>query len=240
MPGRAWRRVGAVVVAWVVGCAAAAGQEAVDPAAVIQAARMSATLQQTDLHGTIRKGRERVDLSLFLRGRDIQFALQGGALRFHMRLGDEGSELFEIIDGKTRRFDRARLVEAVAGTDLSYEDLALRFFYWPKPVYEGTERVNGQECWKIRLNNPGRDGDYAVVYVWVHTRFGAFMRIRGHDRQGRMLKQFEVTEVMNVGRGVYTLRKMKVDTLEPATGRVRSSTYLEFQRPAKTDPGGLR
>jgi hypothetical protein len=211
-----------------------------DAAAVIAQARISASLQQTDLHGVIRKGPQKTVLSLFLRGKDIQFALQGGAQRFHMRLNDDNCELLEINAGKTVRFDRDKLVKPVSGTDLSYEDLTLRFFYWANPQFEGDERVNGQECWKIRLNNPGHDGEYAVVYVWVHTKFGAFMRIRGHDRQGRMRKQFEVEEVMNVGDGVYTLRKMKVDSLDPAGGRVIGTTFLEFDRPKKADPGGLR
>lgn len=216
-----------------------AGQQP-DPAAVIAEARMSAALQQTDLHGAIRKGRQKTAVSLFLRGKDIQFAVQDGGQRFHMRLNDDSCELFEIVGGKTRRFDAAKLVQPVAGTDLNYEDLTLRFFYWPKPVYEGSERVNGQECWKIRLNNPGRDGRYAVVYVWVHSKFGAFMRIRGHDAKGRLLKEFEVEEVMSIGKGVHTLRRMKVDTIDPASGRVAGNTFLEFDRPGKSDPGGLR
>lgn len=217
-----------------------AGGQQPDAAAVIAAARMSAALQQSDLQGVIRKGRQKTAVSLFLRGKDIQFALDGGARRFHMRLNEDNCELLEILGGKTLRFDRAKLVEPVGGTDLSHEDLTLRFFYWPNPVLEGAERVNGHECWKIRLNNPGRDGRYAVVYVWVHTKFGAFMRIRGHDSKGRLLKQFEVEEVMNIGKGVYTLRRMKVDTIDPASGRVAGNTFLEFERPGKTDPGGLR
>jgi len=194
---------------------AARAEQNVDPAAVIRQARMAASLQQSDLHGVIRKGRTKIPVSLFLRGKNIQFALNGGALRFHMRLLDDRCELREIVDGKTRIFPASKL--------------------------EGGERVNGSDCWKIRLDNPGRDGNFGVVYVWVNKKYGAFMRIRGHDRKGRLLKQFEVEEVMNIGKGVYTIRKMKVDTMNPTTGRVAGSTWIEFDRPGKKkDPGGLR
>ena len=234
------RRVAGVVV---LALAAAFPQVvlAVDAAAVIEAARMSASLQQSDLNGSIRKDRTKTPLAMFLRGRDIQFQYQiGGKWQaFHMRLNDESCDLLEIVDGKTRVFDAKKLVQPVAGTDLNFEDLALRFFYWPNPQDEGEEKVNGQDCYKIRLNNPGRSGNYALVYVWVNKKFGAFMRIRGHDRAGKLLKQFEVESVMSVGDGVYTLRKMKVDTMNDS-GRVAGSTYVEFEKPTKADPGGLR
>ncbi len=232
------------IISTISACAVVAGGSAlgqqVDPAAVIRQARIAASLQHSDLHGTIRKGRKKIDVSLFLRGKNIQFALLGGTMRFHMRLSDDRCELLEIVNGKTRRFPASKLVAPIEGTDLNYEDLALSFFYWPNPKLEGSERVNSSECWKIRLDNPGRDGDFGVVYVWVNKKYGAFMRIRGHDRKGRLLKQFEVEAVMKIDKGVYTLRKMKVDTMNPATGRVAGSTWIEFDLPQKKDPGGLR
>lgn len=236
-------RHGSLVVAVLAGVAGSLSQTAlaVDAKAVIEQARMSAALQQTDLNGSIRKGRTKTPLAMFLRKKDIQFQYQiGGKWQaFHMRLNDDNCELLEIVNGKTKRFDAKKLVQSVAGTDLNFEDLALRFFYWPNPKHEGDEKVNGQDCFKIRLNNPGRDGRYAVVYVWVNKKFGAFMRIRGHDRTGKLLKQFEVESVMAVGNGAYTLRKMKVDTMNDS-GRVAGSTYVEFDKPKKVDPGGLR
>jgi len=232
-------QIGAVIALLAAPLSAASGQ--VDAAAVVDAARLSAAVQQSDLNGAIRKGRTKTPLALFLRGKNIQFQYQVGGKweAFHIHLDDKKCELREIVNGKTKFFDAKKLVQPVAGTDLNFEDLAFRFFYWPNPKYEGDERVNSQDCYKIRLNNPGRNGRYAVVYLWVHKKFGAFMRIRGHDRAGKLLKQFEVESVMNIGGGRYTLRKMKVDTMN-ASGRVAGSTYVEFDKPKKVDPGGLR
>ena len=84
-----------------------------DAAAVIEAARMSASLQQSDLNGSIRKDRTKTPLAMFLRGRDIQFQYQTGGKwqAFHMRLKDESCDLLEIVEGKTRVFAAKKLVQ---------------------------------------------------------------------------------------------------------------------------------
>jgi hypothetical protein len=213
---------------------------------ILEGARISATLTKLDegLSGNLRKGSSNTPITLFLKGKDIQFQFsenKGPWRIFHMRIGDENFNLFEIIDGKTTAFPAAKIVEPIAGTDLTYEDLALRFFYWPNPQLEGTEDVGGQPCYKLRVDKPkGAPGRYEVVYVWVHTKFGAFMRIRGHDKNGGLVKEFEVQEIMNVGDNVYTLREMQVATCDPATGRRVSITDVTFDRPNKVAPRGVR
>lgn len=225
-----------------------AGAQAQQPSAqqILEGARISATLTKLDegLNGNLRKGSSNTPITLFLKGKDIQFQFsedKGPWRIFHMRIGDANFNLFEIIDGKTLEFPAAKIVEPIAGMDLTYEDLALRFFYWPNPQLEGTEDVGGQPCYKLRVDKPkGSTGRYEVVYVWVHTKFGAFMRIRGHDKSGGLVKEFEVQEIMNVGDNVYTLRKMQVATCDPATGRRASITDVTFDRPNKVAPRGVR
>jgi hypothetical protein len=217
-----------------------------NPKAILEGARMSATLTKLDegLKGNIRKGNQKTDLMLFLKGKDIQFQFsenKGPWRVFHMRIGDADFKLFEVIDGKTVDFPDKKLVESIAGTDLTYEDLALRFFYWPDPKFEGQEDVGGQSCYKIRVDKPkGSAGRYEVVYVWVHTKFGAFMRIRGHEKNGGLVKEFQVEDVMQIAKDVWTLRKMQVATHDPATGRRLSITDVTFDTPNKAGPKGLR
>jgi hypothetical protein len=224
---------------------AATAQEP-DAARIIEGARISATLTVLDgpLNGTLSKSGKRTPIALFLQGQNIQFQFseKGDAWRvFHMRLADERYDLFEIINGKTVRFPAAKLVEPIAGTDLTYEDLAFRFFYWPNPKFEGREKVAGQDCYKIRLDKPrGAAGRYEAVYVWVHTKYGAFMRIRGHGPGGALLKEFQVEDVMQVAKDVWTLRKMQVATHDPKTGRRQSLTSVTFDTPKKTAVRGPR
>lgn len=223
----------------------AAAQEP-DPKIILEGARMAATLTKLDdgLSGNLRKGREKTPVTLFLKGKDIQFQFSennGPWQVFHMRIGDKNFDLFEMIDGKTKAFPAEKLVEPIAGTDLTYEDLALRFFYWPNPKLEGEEDVGGQACYKIRIDKPrSAAGRYEVVYVWVHKKFGAFMRIRGHDKSGGLVKEFQVEDVMKIAKDTWTLRKMQVATHDPANGRRLSITDVTFDSPKKAGPRGLR
>jgi hypothetical protein len=220
--------------------------QAPDAQRILEGARLAATLTQLDegLQGHITHNRRRIPITLFLRGKDIQFQFTepGGPLRvFHMRLSDRSYDLFEIINGKTVNFPPQKLIEPIAGSDLTYEDLALRFFYWPNPRLEGVENVGGQQCYKLRLNKPrGAAGRYEAVYVWVHTKYGAFMRIRGHDARGGLVKEFQVEKVMPIGNDVWTLEQMQVATHDPASGRRLSITSVNLNKPTKRSLRGLR
>lgn len=214
---------------------------------ILEGARMSATLTKLEdgLRGSLRKSGSNTPITLFLMGQDIQFHYteKGQPLRmFHMRIGDENFNLFENVNGKMTPFPDAKIVEPIADTDLTYEDLALRFFYWPNPQLEGEEDVGKEPCYKIRVNKPKNSaGNYDVVYVWVHKKFGAFMRIRGHDKNGGLVKEFEVEDIMNVANNVWTLRKMQVATCDPKNeGRRISITDVAFDSPKKVAPRGVR
>lgn len=214
---------------------------------IIAGTKMVAALQQADLTGTMTCGRNKVPVALFLRQKDIQFQVfEANAWKaFHMRLNDDSCQLFEMVNGKQKNFPAANIAKPIAGTDLSYEDLAMRFFYWKNPKLEGTERVGVHNCWKIRLNNPGQGGAYQVMYVWVHQKYGAFMKIEGFNRQGQILKRFEVTDVMNIGKdakgvAIYTLKQMNVNTMNPTNGRVTSLTKVIFENPKNMGNKGPR
>jgi hypothetical protein len=214
---------------------------------ILEGARISATLTQLDegLSGKLHKDQRNIPITLFLKGKDIQFQFSENKdvwRIFHMRIADEAFNLFEISDGKTSEFPAEKIIQPIAGTDLTYEDLALRFFYWPNPQLEGTEDVGGQPCYKLRIDKPkGSAGRYEVVYVWIHTKFGAFMRIRGHDKSGGLVKEFQVEDIMKVSDNVWTLRKMQVATCDPAKGGRRVSiTDLTFEAPKKVAPRGPR
>ena len=216
-----------------------------DAKAIMEGARLAATLTTLaeGLSGNLRQGGNKVPVTLFLKGKDIQFQFsenKGPWRVFHMRIGDSAFNLFEIIDGKTTNFPQAKLVAAIAGSDLTYEDLALRFFYWPNPKLEGQEDVGGQPCYKIRIAKPrGTAGRYEVVHVWVHTKFGAFMKIRGYDKNGGLVKEFQVEDIMQIAKDVWTLRTMQVATHDPANSRRLSITDVTFDSPKKTGPRGL-
>lgn len=220
-----------------------ANAQAPDPNRIIEGARLSAALVQLDggLSGSLTHNGRKTPITIFLKGKNIQFQfLENNSWRvFHLRLNKDAYDLFEIINGKTIDFPREKLTESIAGTDLTYEDLALRFFYWPNPELEGQENIGTEQTYKLRLNKPaGAAGNYFAVYVWVHTKFGAFMKIHGHAKNGALLKEFQVEDVMKVSDNVWTLRKMQVSSYK--NGRRSSITSMVLDKPTKTALKGLR
>jgi len=207
---------------------------------ILEGVRLSATLQQSNLTGNLRKKGNRYPIALFLRKENIQFQYFDSKVwqKFHMRLKKDKFDLFELKGGKTLKFPNAKLSQPVMGTDLTYEDLAFRFLYWPNAKIEGEETIKTQKCHKIRLVNPGRGGSYGIVYIWVHQKYGALMQVAGYNRKGQLLKRFHVTNLMKVGK-VQTLEKMNVETYKLGTEKVIGITYMEFDKP-KAAKKGLR
>jgi hypothetical protein len=225
----------------ILSCIAPLHAQQPDAEAMIRGIRLSATLQQMDLDGNIRKeGQKDTPVQLFVRENNMQFRLGNGE-RFHIRMGDESAVLLTLDDqGKTGSFPASRLTQPIGGTDVTYEDLTLRFLYWDGAKLEGEEKIDGEDCYRVRLDNPGKDGAFGVVYVWVHKKYGAFWRIKAHDRKGNPIKQFQVSAVMQLpdGKG-YTIKKMRISALKE-DGRVGSITDLEFKKPAAAGPKGPR
>ncbi len=214
-----------------------------DPDRILEGARLSAALTKLDegLQGNLSHNGRKTPITIFLKGKNIQFQfLEGKTWRvFHLRLNDDAYDLFEIINGKTINFPRQKLTESIAGTDLTYEDLALRFFDLPNPKLEGNESIGTENTYKLRLDKPaGAAGNYFAVYVWVHQKFGAFMKIHGHARSGALLKEFQVEDVMKVSDNVWTLRKMQVSSYR--NGRRVSITDMTLDKPSKGALKGLR
>ena len=204
---------------------------------IMSSVRQVAAMQEDqDLSGVIRKGSNKTPITLFMRGKDIQFALKNGEERFHLRLNENSQDLMEIIDGKSRPFPDRKIGAPISRTDVSYEDLALKFLYWPNPRIVGEEKLEGQDCWRLHVNNPDSSGRYREISVWVTKNQRALMRVVGYGArpnggkgQPLALKQFEITEVMRV-KDVFTVKTMKVSSFG-SDNRVSGITYIEFENP---------
>ena len=64
------------------------------------------------------------------------------------------------------------------------------------------------------------------------------MKIHGHSKNGELLKEFQVEDVMKVSEKVWTLRKMQVATYKG--GRRSSITDMTLDKPNAGALKGLR
>lgn len=199
---------------------------------LLEGVRLSTTLQHARLTGHLRKESKRYPLTLTLQGKDIafQFYKNGGWSGFFMRFLQGEPTLFETTNGKATPFDQRKISTPILGSDLSYEDLSLRFLYWKNARIEGEENIKMQPCHRIRLINPDHSGRYAIVYIWVHKQYEALMQVAGYDAKGRLLKRFHVTDLMRVGN-TQTIKKMNIESYAPGSNKTIGITYLEFSSP---------
>jgi hypothetical protein len=137
-------------------------------------------------------------------------------------------KLEEILADKRQELAPARYAESVRGTDITFEDLAMRFLYWPDPKHVGVEAAKGGEAWKIRCTNPVADGAYAVVDVWVSQESGALVKMNGFNKAGKLIKSFEVDKVQR-HEGAWVLRKMIVRTHPTKRGGALTTTFLSVE-----------
>jgi hypothetical protein len=53
--------------------------------------------------------------------------------------------------------------------------------------------------------------------------------MEGYDWSGRLAKRFEVVSVQKI-EGRYFLKQMRIESIQPDTGKVQSRTYLEIKK----------
>ena len=139
-----------------------------------------------------------------------------------------GSE--EISSDGVEKIAGAEFNQKVRGTAITYEDLALRFIYWPNAKVVGEDYIHTRRVWKLELQPPGRQSQYSRVILWCEQQSGALMRMEGYDWNGKLTKRFGVVSVQKIeGKHRFSSRCGSRNSA-PETGKVRTRTYLEIKK----------
>ncbi len=128
----------------------------------------------------------------------------------------------------------ANFDKKILGTDLTYEDLSLRFIYWSRAAIEGEDRLMTftQPTWRLRLQSPTKHSQYASVLLWVGKENGALFKAEGYNEQGKLVRRFTVSSGQQF-EGRWYLKQMKIESFDPGTDHVHTRTYLEIKGLAK-------
>jgi hypothetical protein len=196
---------------------------------ILASARMLETSQQIDLHGQLRDNETVIPFRLIQTGPVIRYSFSNPAEQLQLRLGENSSRLDVVTDTGTEKLAASKLDQKIRGTGVTYEDLALKFLYWPNARVLGQENIRTRNCWKLQLRAPSRESQYSNVLLWIDKTSGALMRLEGYDWNGQLTKRFEVVSAQKIDNRWF-LKQMRIEELQPGTNKVQSRTYLEIKK----------
>lgn len=121
--------------------------------------------------------------------------------------------------------------EKVRNSAINYEDLSMRFLYWPNAqIMDENVKISFRDNWLIRVKNPDNRGPYGWVDLWIDKGSGAIVKMEAWSRAAKKMKQFKVVKVQKY-KGAYILEQMRVYSYDPDTGKEVATTYLEIDDP---------
>lgn len=202
-----------------------------DAQQVLANVRLRQSAQLIDLRGQLRQDANVIPFHLVQNGPVIRYIFSNPDETLQLRLGANDSRLEEISRNRAEKISNSKLDEAVRGTAISYEDLALRFLYWPEARIVGADFIRTRNCWRMELSAPANDSQYRKILLWVDKDSGALMRMEGYDATGKLRKRFEVVSAQKI-EGRWFLKQMRVEAIDPQNNRVTARTYLEINPPS--------
>ena len=196
---------------------------------LLESVRLQQSQQEFDLAGQLREGPTVVPFRLVQTGPNIRYVFTNPDQALQLRLGENDSRLEEVSREGVEKVTPAEYDHKVRGTAVTYEDLSLKFLYWPDAKVTGENSIRTRNCWKVELKAPSRQSQYSNVWLWVDKSGGAIMRIDAYDWNAKMAKRFEVVSAQKI-EGRWFLKEMRMEEYDPATGKVKTRTYLEIKK----------
>ena len=209
---------------------------AVDPVAILRGVREAqASIKQT-LQGRLRKGAVSVVYRMVLEGLQVRFefpnAVPPAPALVTLRFGETSSTLEVGGAGAVGASKKVDFSDEIGGTGVFYEDLALRFLYWPDARLEGEESLMLSKCWKLRVRRPaGVRSPYSEVVVWVSQSSGAFLKSEAYGADGKLVKRLTVRSIQSIDR-VTTLKQLRIES--PLSGPTPAYLDVDGQPAPRT------
>ncbi|MCG8602575.1 MAG: outer membrane lipoprotein-sorting protein [Verrucomicrobiales bacterium] len=199
---------------------------------VLRLVRYSYTLYNRDFTGVLRMGlAKKVPFLMSLKPESIRFIFDDPAQVILLDTRNQKFALYEGVGGKElQAVSPSKYAQPIRGTDVTYDDLSMRFLYWPNAQIVGHDKLKQRECWIVRVLAPRGDaGAYATVDIWIDKGSGGMMKMIGFNSQGRPIRRFEVLHGKKFG-DIWMVDEMRIETISPAAGgQVKSSTRMQIK-----------
>ncbi len=207
----------------------AAADETPDARAILKTVRVAQAAQSQALRGELRSAGKTVPFRLSMSSGVIRYEFTNPALTLQLRLGERDSRFEQVTKGGTEKVTPARFDTRVGDTDLSYEDLSLRFLYWPNAAVEGEQTMVLQKCWIVRVEPASKaDSQYGSVKLWIAKNSGALMQAEAYNEAGKFVRRFKVISGQKTDEGLWILKEMRIEWVDRGQSADRTPTYLNI------------
>jgi hypothetical protein len=199
-----------------------------DPNTILDQIRFAQAQISKPLTGRLRpEDGVSIPFELRLKGSEIDYQFSNPPETLNLQLTDSGSILTDDDAAGRQTLSGSKLQGAVRGTDITYEDLSLRFIYWKNAKLNGEQRVRAITCSIVDVQPPSRNTAYSTVRLWIAKDRGALIKAEGFDWQGKLVKRFEIISGQRVEEKTI-FKQIRVERINADTGKVVSRTYLEL------------
>ena len=196
---------------------------------ILATARHRVAEQEINVAGQLRENGRIVPFRLTQTGPVIRYSFMNPDEALQLRLGDTAANLEAISGSGVDKISGPEFSQKVRDTAITYEDLALKFIYWPGAAVVGEDYVATRRVWKVELKPPGRDSQYSKVFIWCDQNGGALLKMEGYDWNGRLTRRFEVISAQKI-EGRWFLASMRIEQLDPNSGKRTAMTYLDIKK----------
>lgn len=171
----------------------------------------------------------------YARGKDETFMEFTSAAEKGQKILRNAKELYLFFPDaeEVTRLQGAALRQSMAGSDISYEDMTGNRNRSENytPLVEGSETVEGKDCWKLVLTAKTRNVAYPKQILWIEKT--TFLPVRGEyfALSGKLLKDLWFGDPLRVsGRWINTTIKIS-DKLRGQSSTELRLTGIEIDRP---------
>jgi hypothetical protein len=207
---------------------AAHAEEAPDAREILRGVRVAESAADRELTGRLRTGPNKIPFKLTMRDGAVRWEFADPPQTLVLRLGEKSSSLEEITPTTKGKVAPARFDDLVRGSDITYEDLALRFLYWPNATVEGEQTIMLTKCWQLVVT-PGASGSaYSKVRVWIAKENPALLKCEAFGRDGKLARLFRVVSGQKTKDGLWILKTMRIESATARAGGDQTPTYLEI------------
>lgn len=204
-------------------------QSAPDARDILKSVRLNQASQQQSLTGRLRTGPKSVPFRLDINGPTIRYDFANPPQSLILRLGENSSSLEEVSQGGRGQVTPARYDTLVRDTDISYEDLSLRFLYWPNARVAGEDNKLTRRCWVIDAFPGKADSQYGRVRLWIEKESSTLLQAEAYDPAGKFARRFTVRSGQKIG-DQWFLKQMRIESAPKPGAKDRTPTYLEVQK----------